>query len=71
MPFLFLVIGLKKVLDKATGRKDAASDLYALPGFLNALLLRMLLCENALIERGVSAPLGSSLFMVARKPSHR
>lgn len=68
MPYLFAVIILKKFLDWITGRKNAVSDLQALPVFLNNLLLLILRCENALIARGISAPFGSSLFIVARKP---
>jgi len=69
--FLFLPIAAyrlgRRLLWAGADPATAASDVHLPPAAVNRLLLRLARAENRRIERG-SLPLGTSLFVVARKP---
>lgn len=69
--FLFKVILVSKVFGTFKIRKTPTSDLKVLPPFLNSFLLFLNRVENTMISKGISIPLGSSLFVVARKGLNR
>ena len=69
---LFLPIALVRLFQTALGvlfgKKDAGDRISGLgTGFLNGLLSRIVRCENAFIGVGCSLPIGSSIYVVARK----
>ena len=64
---LFLIILMRKLLRVFAAANTPSSDLKVLPSFVNSLMLAMSRAENLLISKGISSPLGSSLFIVARK----
>jgi 2-polyprenyl-3-methyl-5-hydroxy-6-metoxy-1,4-benzoquinol methylase len=64
---LFLIILMRKLLGVFEARNKPASDLKVLPPAVNSLMLSLNRAENVLISRGLYPPLGSSLFVVARK----
>ncbi len=69
LPLLFFVILISK---KLTGKKNGmkpGTDLKVLPGWLNACLICYGKVNNFLISKGLGFPLGSSLYVVAKKPS--
>jgi SAM-dependent methyltransferase len=67
LPHLFLIIFCKKWAERLSGDKGMESDVAMPPRWLNALLTWCNLFENRCIASGVSMPLGTSLFIVARK----
>lgn len=67
LPHLFIVILLKKLLNKLYRPKNMASDLLLLKGWLNKTLLYINRIENKLILQRITIPFGSSLFIVAKK----
>ena len=67
LPFLFIFISIKKLLDKIFSPAKMESDLVSLPNWLNNLMLIINRLENKLILSGISMPFGSSLFIVAKK----
>jgi SAM-dependent methyltransferase len=67
LPFLFVVIAVRKLISVFESEGPPASDLRPIPSFLNALLLLKHRGENGLIASGLTMPFGSSLFIVARK----
>jgi SAM-dependent methyltransferase len=67
LPFLFVIMLIKKIIELFSINKTAHSDLSFLPRWLNTLLLFYNRVENAVIFSGISLPLGGSLFIVARK----
>jgi SAM-dependent methyltransferase len=67
LPFLFVVIAVRKLLSAFEPEGPPASDLRPIPSFLNALLLLKHRGENSYIYNGLPVPFGSSLFIVARK----
>jgi SAM-dependent methyltransferase len=64
---LFPLLLARRSLDRFTGR--AGSDVGFLPAPLEWTFRRLLQTEAALVRRGVSLPLGASLFALARKPN--
>lgn len=65
---LFLFIFLRKMFGKITGSDSRAqSDLKKTPHWLNSVLEKTGSVENFLIMRGIQLPVGSSLFIVAKK----
>lgn len=71
MPAVLVSVALRR-LARLLGRHDGEAPqtaLFALPGPLNRLLIRLLGAE-AWLMRYVSLPLGASLVVVARKPEH-
>jgi SAM-dependent methyltransferase len=67
LPHLFLIIFCKKWAERLLGDTGMESDVAMPPRWLNALLTWCNLFENRCIASGVSMPLGTSLFIVARK----
>lgn len=60
---------LPSLLARCAGRLKPRSDLRPHPRWTNAILAGALAAENAAVTRGVRFPWGSSLFLVARKPT--
>lgn len=69
MPLLYFIILASKIVHQRTKVQASESDLKAIPRWLNSVLLGMGRAENWLIRRGLGMPVGSSLFIVAIKPS--
>jgi len=67
LAILFLIILMRKLLGVFETANTPSSDLKVLPPFVNSLMLSINRAENLLISNGISLPLGSSLFVVARK----
>lgn len=69
---LFIPLALLRLFQRALGflfgRKDADDRISRLgTGFLNGLLSRIVQCENVFIGGGWTLPIGSSIYVVARK----
>ena len=71
MPHLYFIILISKLFRKGRNLKEVESDLKELPRWLNAILLNFGRLENWWIEQGFSIPMGSSLFIVAKKHTHQ
>jgi SAM-dependent methyltransferase len=73
MPLLYFVILIAKLLrfgnKTSENPGESESDLKELPGWLNTLLLKLGRLENWWLRHGFGFPVGSSLFIVARKTS--
>ena len=69
MPLLYFNILAAKLFNPKPRMQCSDSDLKELPGWLNSLLLSMGRAENWLIRHGIPFPVGSSLFVVAKKPT--
>lgn len=67
MPHLYFIILISKLFRKERNLKEAESDLKELPVWLNTILLNFGRMENWWLGRGFSIPMGSSLFIVAKK----
>lgn len=67
MPHLYFIILISKLLHKNRKSNDLESDLKELPVWLNKLLFNFGRLENWWLKRGFSLPVGSSLFIVAKK----
>jgi SAM-dependent methyltransferase len=67
LPHFFIIMLVKKIVERFLPSGDLRSDLSPLPGWLNGLLLRLNAIENAIIFRGVTLPFGGSLFVVGKK----
>jgi len=67
MPHLYFIILISKLFRNKSKLKESTSDLKELPGWLNSLLLTFGRMENWCLEHGFSLPVGSSLFIVAKK----
>jgi 2-polyprenyl-3-methyl-5-hydroxy-6-metoxy-1,4-benzoquinol methylase len=64
--FVLLLLRIHEII--GTNQKDTQSDIATIPSkFINNILTKTIKVENRAIARGVSIPLGSSLFVVARK----
>ncbi|HYO83928.1 MAG TPA: class I SAM-dependent methyltransferase [Bryobacteraceae bacterium] len=69
MNSLLLPVALLKFrLWEPLTRQPPASGVYRYPALLNRVLEAPLRAESVLLNRGLSLPLGQSLFAVARKP---
>ena len=66
-PFLFFVLLLKKFIEKFSDDKNVESDLKKSSGFVNKCMTALISGENFFIRCGISFPLGSSVFVVAKK----
>lgn len=67
MPHLYFIILISKLLHKNKKSNDLESDLKELPAWLNGLLYNFGRLENWWLKRGFCIPVGSSLFIVAKK----
>jgi len=67
MPHLYFIILISKLFRNKMNIKEAESDLQELPGWLNSALLFFGRVENQWLRNGFSIPMGSSLFIVAKK----
>lgn len=67
LPLLFFLIRLKKALVPDRKGETPRSDLVAIPHAANAVLWQMNRIENQAILSGVRFPVGSSLFVMARR----
>lgn len=68
MPHLYIVILLSKLLQRKSKTNESESDLKELSGLINSILYKAGKIENWLIKRGLRFPVGSSVFVVAKKP---
>jgi 2-polyprenyl-3-methyl-5-hydroxy-6-metoxy-1,4-benzoquinol methylase len=67
LPVLFLLILIKKIIEKIVPPEKTSSDLNMMPEWINNVFLFFARIENNLIIKNVSFPFGSSLFIVAKK----
>jgi len=67
MPHLYFIILISKLLRGKSNTKESESDLKELPGWLNTLLYKFGRIENWWLKQGFGFPVGSSLFVVAKK----
>jgi SAM-dependent methyltransferase len=67
LPGLFILILIKKLIEKIIPPAKTSSDLKMLPKWINNLFLFFARIENKLIIKNISFPFGSSLFIIARK----
>jgi len=67
LPHLDLIILVSKLFAKSNKPHEAQSDLKEIPSWLNALFFNLGRFENWLLNHGISLPVGSSLFVVAKK----
>ncbi len=65
--FLFPLLLLRRTLDRLTGR--TGSDVGFLPAPFEWTFRRLLELEAALVQRGLSLPIGASVIALGRKPS--
>jgi SAM-dependent methyltransferase len=69
MPHLYFIILVSKLFRKKSRSNESESDLKELPAWLNTMLLFFGRLENWFFNHGMSLPIGSSLFIVAKKSS--
>ncbi len=69
LPALYEAIRLRKALSAPQRASSPESDLKGISSLLDSTLWVMHWLENRLILAGLRFPMGSSLFVVARKPS--
>jgi SAM-dependent methyltransferase len=67
MPHLYVIILISKLFMRKSSSKKSESDLKKLPDWLNSILIFSGRIENSLLKRGFSIPVGSSLYIVAKK----
>ncbi len=67
MPHVYFIILITKLFLKNGKKNESKSDLKELAGWLNYLLCIFGKFENWWFSRGFSFPVGSSLFIVAKK----
>jgi SAM-dependent methyltransferase len=67
LPHLYFIILISKLFKGDRNSKESESDLKELPTWLNTILLFLGRIENSLLKRGFCIPVGSSLFVVAKK----
>jgi predicted TPR repeat methyltransferase len=67
LPHLFFLILISKVFSAKQNREDKRSDLHKIQRWLNRFLYFLGIVENKLILAGLTFPVGSSLFVVAKK----
>ncbi|GAB4485712.1 MAG: class I SAM-dependent methyltransferase [Thermodesulfovibrionales bacterium] len=65
---LFPVLGIVRLLEKLLGKSlKSVSEVRRPRTVFSVFFQKLLLCENALLERAVSFPFGASVFAVARR----
>lgn len=67
LPHIFIVLLLKKVLERFAAPSHSQSDLKIIPPLLNAFLYLLNRWENWMISAGLRLPFGSSVFLIGRK----
>ena len=67
MPHLYFIILISKLFSKKSKSDESESDLQQLPVWLNTLLLKLGRLENWWLMQGFRFPVGSSMFVVAKK----
>lgn len=67
MPLLFLIIILQKLVHKIFPSKNIASDVQETPKWIHTIFYFLGKIENRFILKMGSIPLGSSLFIIAKK----
>ncbi len=67
MPHLYFIILISKLLRGKNNTRESESDLKELPGWLNTILYKFGRMENLWLKWGFGFPVGSSLFVVAKK----
>lgn len=67
MPHLYFIILISKLFHERTDSEKSESDLKELPKWLNSILLFFGRIENWWLTLGLKIPVGSSLFIVAKK----
>lgn len=66
---LFPVLGMVRLYERITGKPlKSVSEVRKPKTFFNRLFQRLLFAENAVLERGLNFPFGTSMFAIARKP---
>jgi SAM-dependent methyltransferase len=67
---LFPLAAILRLWRRGSAGRDTVpqSDLRPLPRSINTVFTWILLAENLLVKRGISLPMGLSVFCVARKP---
>jgi SAM-dependent methyltransferase len=68
LPLLFFIILILKKLKGKKSEMKPGTDLKALPDWLNSCLMCYGRIDNFLISKGIEYPVGSSLYVVAKKP---
>jgi SAM-dependent methyltransferase len=68
LPVLYYAIRLRKALSPPRAHASPESDLRMIPPVVDSMLWWMNWIENRAILAGIRFPVGSSLFVVARKP---
>ena len=69
LPHLYFIILISKLFRGNRKVNESESDLKELPSWLNALLIFFGRLENWWLKQGFSIPVGSSLFIIAKKTS--
>jgi SAM-dependent methyltransferase len=67
MSLLYFIILIAKLFQPKSKANESESDLKELPVWINTLLLNYGRLENWCIKHGIGFPVGSSLFVVAKK----
>lgn len=67
LPYLFFILLSKKIIEKIFKIKPKESDLKNSSRLINNIFKKLGTIENILFTKGISLPIGSSLFVVARK----
>lgn len=67
LPHIFVLLLMKKALEKFSKPSYSQSDLKGMPPLLNAFLYFLNRLENRMICSGVRLPFGSSVFVIGRK----
>ncbi len=67
MPHLYFIILIYKLFQRNSASIESESDLQELPAWLNTMLLYLGRIENWWLSKGFGIPVGSSLYVVAKK----
>lgn len=67
LPWLFIIILIKKIIQKLFNITEIKSDLNKLPKFVNSFFLFLNRIDNFFIKKRIYFPFGSSVFVIAKK----
>jgi len=67
MPHLYFIILISKLFQRNSSSNESESDLQELPVWLNTMLLYLGRIENWWLSKKIGIPVGSSLYVVAKK----